>query len=170
MSTNTARKFEGAAEGASVREASVREIRSPNQASADTRGDVGLAVLRAVAGVVFVAHGAQKLFVFGIPGVVGAFEGMGVPMAWAAGPAVAFVELIGGLLLVAGFLTRYVTVALVGVMLGALLLVHLPAGFFLPNGFEFVLTLGAIAGAFFLTGPGRYSVDGLLSERRTGRV
>lgn len=52
-------------------------------------------------------------------------------------------------------------------MLGALVIVHLPAGFFLPNGIEFVLTLLAAAGALSLTGPGAYSLDALFRGRRT---
>jgi putative oxidoreductase len=53
-------------------------------------------------------------------------------------------------------------------MLGALILVHLPAGFFLPNGIEFVLALFGGAAALALTGPGVFSIDAVLG-RRLGR-
>ena len=51
-------------------------------------------------------------------------------------------------------------------MLGAFLFVHLPAGFFLPNGYEFVMLLAASTAALALTGAGRFSVDARLVGRR----
>jgi putative oxidoreductase len=126
--------------------------------------NAGLAILRGVVGVVFVAHGAQKLFVYGLPGVTGAFEGMGVPMAGLVGPVVAFLEFAGGLALIAGLLTRVAAAGLAATMLGAMVLVHLPAGFFLPNGVEFVLTLFGAALVLAVTGAGAWSVDARIAR------
>lgn len=130
------------------------------------RIDAGLAALRVIVGSVFAAHGAQKLFVYGFAGVIGAFEGMGVPLAGIVGPAVALLEFFGGLALIAGLFTRLAALGLATNMLGATVVVHLAAGFFLPNGIEFALTLLAASGALALTGPGGFSADAVLRRRR----
>jgi len=131
-----------------------------------TNTDLGLTVLRVITGTIFVAHGAQKLFVYGLDGVAGGFAQMGIPFPTIVGPLVGIVELFGGLALIAGLLTRLAGAGLAVNMLGAFLLVHLPAGFFLPNGYEFVMMLGASAITLTLTGAGRYSIDALIGRRR----
>jgi putative oxidoreductase len=134
-------------------------------ATTPRQADAGLTLLRAATGVIFAAHGAQKLFVYGFDGVAGGFAQMGVPLASVVGPMVGFVELFGGLALIAGLLTRLAGVGLTAVMLGAVFLVHLPAGFFLPNGYEFVLMLAASATTLAITGAGQFSVDSLIARR-----
>ena len=132
--------------------------------------DTGLTMLRAVTGTIFVAHGAQKLFVYGFAGVAGGFAQMGIPFPGVMGPFIGFLELFGGLALIAGLLTRLAGVGLAANMLGALFLVHLPAGFFMPNGYEFVLMLAASATTLAITGAGRYSIDALVARRRQPKV
>jgi len=134
-----------------------------------TRFDLGLAVLRVLVGVVFLAHGGQKLFVFGPAGVQGAFGQMGIPGADFVGPLTALVEFFGGLALISGLLTRLASVGLAAVMLGAIAFVHLSAGFFAPKGIEFPLTLLAATVAFALTGAGRFSLDHAIAARRQAR-
>jgi putative oxidoreductase len=134
------------------------------------QADLGLALIRIIVGLVFAVHGGQKLFVYGLDGVAGAFTQMGIPMAAVAGPAVAFLEFFGGIALILGLLTRLAGLGLAINMIGAILFVHAKAGFFLPNGYEFVLTLFAGAAALVIAGAGRYSVDALLGARKEARA
>ncbi len=126
----------------------------------------GLVLLRLIVGTVFIAHGAQKLFVSGISGVTAGFSGMGIPLAELVAPLVAFLEFFGGIALVFGALTRPVAVGLAINMLAAMLIVHLPNGFFLPGGVEFVLTLFGAAAFLTLVGAGDYSVDARIARSR----
>jgi len=130
----------------------------------------GLAILRIIAGVVFVAHGAQKVFVYGFAGVGGAFAQMGVPAPTVMGPLIGLIELFGGVALIVGLFTRLAALGLACDMLGAILLVHAAGGFFLPRGLEFVLMLFGAALTLLFAGPGALSVDGVLASRSTRRV
>lgn len=130
------------------------------------RLDAGLAVLRVVVGIVFLAHGAQKLFGMGFGGVTGAFVEMGVPVPGLIGPLSSIVEFFGGLALIGGLLTRPAAAALAIDMLCAILLVKIKGGFFAPQGAEFELTLCAAALTLAFTGPGAVSLDAVLRRMR----
>jgi putative oxidoreductase len=123
--------------------------------------DWGLLFLRIGLGVVFFAHGSQKVFGwFGGPGLaatVGFMGQMGIPapLAYLA----AFTEFFGGLGVLLGLLTRTAALGLAITMLVAIFRVHLPHGFFADKqGFEYPFALLMIALALIATGPGRFSL------------
>lgn len=127
--------------------------------------EVGLTILRVVVGAIFIAHGVQKIFLFGIPAIVGAFAQSGIPMPSVMAPFIALIELLGGIALVVGFLARPAALGTALTMLGAMVFVHFKGGFFLPTGFEYTLALLAASIAMILMGPGPYSLDALLARR-----
>lgn len=134
--------------------------------NASKRLDAALAILRIVVGGTFVAHGAQKLFTYGLQDVSGGFAQIGIPYSEIIGPVIAFLEFFGGLALIFGLFTRVVSLGLALDMLGAIYFVHLKNGFFLPNGYEFVLMLCAANVAFMLAGAGAWSLDAWRAARR----
>lgn len=125
----------------------------------------GLLVLRVVTGVIMIVHGWQKFFVDGIDGVSAFFGSMGIPLAGVSATAVATIELVGGLLLVAGLGTRIVGAVFATAMAGAIGFVHGGNGFLATaGGYEFVLLLAGVGVALALTGGGRFSVDALIKR------
>ncbi|HZD04747.1 MAG TPA: DoxX family protein [Longimicrobiales bacterium] len=122
----------------------------------------GIGILRVVLGIIFAAHGAQKLFQFGLSGTAGAFGQMGIPLPTLSAAVVMAAELFGGLALVFGLFTRLAAVPLAVTMLVAMLAVHRPGGFFLPEGVEYTLALLSANVALVLTGPGAWALDNVL--------
>lgn len=129
----------------------------------------GPAVLRLALSVVFVAHGAQKLFGVwgggGLSGTTAFFEGLGLQPAYPLAIVAGVVEFGGGLLLLCGAFTSIASILLAIQMAVAIWTVHLPNGFFLPNGFEFNVTLIAALVSLILTGPGALSIDARRASR-----
>lgn len=138
-----------------------------------TGNDVSLTFLRLVLGVVFFAHGAQKMLGwfggYGFHGTMGFFEHMGMPAPVAF--LVICTEFFGGLGLIVGLLTRIAALGIGVEMIGAIFMVHLSNGFFMNwfgnqkgEGFEYHLLAIAMAGTLLLRGAGKFSVDGVLSH------
>ncbi|MBT2210016.1 DoxX family protein [Actinomadura sp. NEAU-AAG7] len=129
--------------------------------------DTGLLIGRLALGIVFVAHGWQKLNDLGHSGVTKMFDGLGIPMPGAAAAFATWVELAGGVALIVGALLPLVGLLLAADMAGAFWYVHKDNGLFADKGgYELVLILGALALLLALTGAGRFSVDALLWGRR----
>lgn len=125
--------------------------------------DAGLFLIRFMVAVVFMFHGAQKLFgVFGGGGVSGtaeAFAGMGIPMATVSAVLAGAAEFFGGLAFLTGCFQRWAAVPLTFTMLVASFTAH--SGFSMQTGgMEYPLTLAFVSAGLGLTGAGAWSVDG----------
>jgi len=128
-----------------------------------TRDSLGLLILRVVTGVIFIAHGLPKF------GWVGDGSLAAVAERWDANPyiplplvsafVVATVEVFGGALLIAGFLTRVVTALQCFAMLVAVFAVHWSNGLAGPGGYQWALLLAAAAACLALEGAGKLSLD-----------
>jgi putative oxidoreductase len=133
-----------------------------------TANDVGLLVLRVVVAVIFVRHGWGDVFDSGVSNNVEAQRSIGIPLPEIAAPYSAYMQLLGGALLIPGLFSRVISAGLVVVMSGALIWVHgteqIPIG---PDGSGsgFAMIMGAAALALLFTGPGRLSLDHLIAAR-----
>jgi putative oxidoreductase len=126
-------------------------------------------VVRVALGVVFVAHGGQKVFGWfgghGLRATIAAFKGMGVPPAAAA--LAAFIEFFGGVAMLLGLLARPAAVGIIVIMLVAIAKVHARHGFFINfqgvpgrgHGYEFNFVLIAMALSILIGGAGVLSAD-----------
>ena len=129
--------------------------------------------LRIPIGIVFMAHGAQKLFGwFGGYGLEGTGQwmasiglGPGMLMAFLAGSG----EFFGGLAILLGILTRPAAAVLSITMLVAIFTVHFEHGLFMSNGgYEFALALLAASVSLMMSGAGKLSIDQFISQRLRG--
>jgi putative oxidoreductase len=138
-----------------------------------TDDSTATSILRLVLGVVFFAHGAQKMLGwfggFGFAGTMNLFTGMmhiPAPLAFLAIAA----EFFGGMGLILGFLTRIAAFGIGVNMLVAIMIEHRAFGFFMNwtgtqkgEGFEFHLLVLAIVAFLMIRGAGAFSVDRVLS-------
>jgi putative oxidoreductase len=130
-----------------------------------TAVDVALLTTRLVAGLVMIPHGAQHLLgAFNGPGLAGTVQYLG-PIGY----LVAIGEFFGGMSLVAGILSRFSAASIIAIMIGAVLKVHAPFGFFMNwagtqkgEGFEFHLVMIGLLLPTLIAGPGRFSLARLL--------
>ncbi|MEM7429707.1 MAG: DoxX family protein [Pseudomonadota bacterium] len=126
----------------------------------------GIALLRIGLGVMALAHGLLKIFVFTIPGTVAFFESLGLPGIFAYGVIAA--EVLGGIALILGIQTRLVALALVPVLVGATI-THAGNGWVFSNpngGWEFPAfwTLALVVQAMLGDGAWRLAIPGLNSK------
>lgn len=136
-------------------------------------------IIRIGLGSVIFAHGAQKLLGwfggFGYDGTMGFLTAkMGLP--WLVAFLVIIGESLGSLGLIAGFLTRFTAVSFIVLMIGAIVTVHWPHGFFMNwsgqqqgEGYEYHLLVIAMSAALVIVGAGRWSLDRLIAQWLDGR-
>lgn len=120
--------------------------------------DLSTLILRLSLGIVFLAHGLLKIFVFTLPGTVTFFESVGL-FGWLA-YVVTAVEILAGAAIVVGFMTPIAAISMIPILFGAFW-VHAGNGwlFSSPNGgWEYPLFLLATTVALLFAGNGRYSV------------
>lgn len=127
----------------------------------------GIALLRVSLGLLFLAHGLLKVFVFTLPGTAGFLASVGLPgfMAYVVTP----MEIVGGLMLIAGLYTRWVAIALFPVLLVATVKVHGASGWLFTNeggGWEFPAFFAVATVVQFLLGDGAFGMTERFSSRR----
>ena len=137
--------------------------------------DLALLVLRLVVGLLFAAHGAQKLFGVlgggGLEGTAGMFDNIGLRPGWLQARAAGTAELVGGLLIALGLFTPFAAAALIAVMVAAIVTVHAPNGIWNTNqGYEFNLVLIAAVFALAGIGAGAWSLDNALGFDLHGTI
>ncbi|XRG80478.1 DoxX family protein [Rossellomorea sp. GAMAL-10_SWC] len=129
--------------------------------------NIGLLIIRLVIGLLFVGHGAQKLFGsfggHGLKGTGGWFESIGMKPGVTIALFAGLAELIGGILFTLGLLTPLAGSMIAGTMVMAIIKVHGSNGLWATaNGYEYNLTLLSVAIGIALIGPGKYAVDAFL--------
>ncbi|MFC3803257.1 MULTISPECIES: DoxX family protein [unclassified Cohnella] len=129
--------------------------------------DTGLLIIRIVVGLLFVGHGAQKLFGmfggYGPKGTGGWMESVGIKPGVAMAVIAGLMEFLGGALFTVGLLTPVAAVLIALAMIGAIK-VHAPNGLWsTANGYEYPLVMLAIAIGVALTGAGEYSLDNVFN-------
>jgi len=140
----------------------------------ETPAELYLTACRVILGAVMLAHATQKVFGwFGGPGFSATIDSfrnhLGIPLLIAV--LAIFAEFVGSLGLIVGFLGRLASVAIMAVMIGAILLVHVDNGFFMNwtgagrgEGFEYHLLAIGLTLPILAKGSGAYSVDGWLTR------
>ncbi len=125
----------------------------------DHNADLAAFILRVSTGAWFLIHGLIKLFIFTPAGTAGYFQSIGLPGA--LGYLTMLAEILGGLALLAGFATRWVSLGLAAVLLGAAVFGHAGSGFSFSNpggGWEYPVLWAVVMVALSLLGDGRWSL------------
>lgn len=125
--------------------------------------NLGLLIIRVVAGLTLATHGYNKIFGGGkIAGTTGWFASMGMKMPFVNAWMAALTEIGSGVLLALGLLTPLAAAGMIAIMVVALITTHRKNGWFIFNaggGIEYVVVLAAIGFGLACTGPGEWSLD-----------
>ena len=129
--------------------------------------NIGLLILRVVAGTLFAGHGAQKLFGWfegpGIDGAAGMMHALGYRPGRRFAAVAALTEVVGGALFALGLLTPLAAAMIIGLMVNAYWSVHREKGLWITKGgYEYNVVLATIAAAIGFTSAGRWSLDNAL--------
>jgi len=119
----------------------------------------GMVPLRLAVGCIFLMHGSQKVFTFGISGTADILSWVGIPFASMFAVVLMFAEVGGGLAILLGAFARPVGLMLAFEMVVAIFTSRIRGGFFTPNGFEFELALMSACLTIALVGAGGVSMD-----------
>lgn len=126
--------------------------------------------LRIPIGIIFMAHGAQKLFAwfggYGLEGTAGWMESIGLAPGFLMAVLAGSGEFFGGLFILLGLLTRPAAAVLAITMIVAIFSVHFSNGLFMSNnGYEFALALLAASVSLVTAGSGKLAVDNYLAQK-----
>ena len=129
-----------------------------------TRAGYGLTILRIAVGVIFAAHGSQKLFGlfggYGLAGTAQYMDSLGLHPGYLMATLAGGTEFFAGLALIIGLLVRPAALGLTFLSLVAIFTVHISNGLFMANnGYEFALALLGGSLAVLIEGAGKLSVD-----------
>lgn len=133
----------------------------------EQRNSYAATILRIALGIMFLAHAYLKIAVFTPAGSVGFFESIGLPgfLAYATIGA----EVLGGILLIAGYYTRYVAALLLPLLIGSILFVHSGNGWLFSNeggGWEYPLFLTVAAVVSSLLGNGAFALQNMFAPKK----
>jgi putative oxidoreductase len=128
---------------------------------------IGLLLIRLVIGILFIGHGAQKLFGwfggYGLKGTGGWFESIGMKPGVTVALMAGLTELVGGVLFALGLVTPLGGILIAATMVIAIAKVHGANGLWsTSNGYEYNLVLLAVTIGIALVGPGQYALDAFL--------
>ena len=137
-----------------------------------TESNIGYSALalRIPVGIIFMAHGAQKLFGwfggYGLEGTGGWMESIGLAPGFVMALLAGSGEFFGGLLILLGLLTRPAAATLAITMIVAIFSVHFANGLFISsNGYEFGLALLAASVSLAISGAGKLAIDNIVTKK-----
>lgn len=136
-----------------------------NCSCSDTWKDIALLIVRVALGAVFFYHGYMK-FGMGTEQVAGFLGQIGIPLTGIMAPILIWTEMIGGIALILGAFTHWISKLLIIIAVVAFATVHMKNGFNIATGgYEFIMLIFATSVVTMTFGAGKYSVDNFLKNR-----
>jgi putative oxidoreductase len=130
----------------------------------DALDPIAYPMIRFVAGVMMIPHGYGKVF-GGIEGTTKFFASVGLEPALILAWYIGLLELVGGICVALGFLTRFMSAQLIGLLAVATFYIHLPSGFiWVKGGYEYPLFWMVVMMAITIKGGEKLSIDNLMAK------